>query len=318
MTMTEFYPHIEPYTSHQLEVGEPHCLYVEESGNPLGIPVIYLHGGPGSGCEAFQRRFFNPEIYRIILFDQRGCGRSTPHASLESNTTWDLVEDIETLRQHLNIEEWILFGGSWGSTLALAYAERHPQRVTAMVLRGIFLGRARDVHWFYQQGTSRLFPEYWQDFIEPIPEPERDHMIQAYYRYLTSDDESVRIKAARAWSLWEGRTANLLLNDDVIHHFGDPKAALSIARIECHYFVNDCFLSANQLINQADKLAHIPGTIVHGRYDVICPVEQAFELHQAWPASQLKVIPDAGHSALEPGIRSVLIEAMDELGKQFS
>ena len=315
--MRDLYPRIEPYRHFHLQVDELHSLYVELCGNPRGLPVVFLHGGPGAGCEPHHRRYFDPQRYHIILFDQRGCGRSSPHAELARNTTWDLVADMELIRRQLGLEQWMLFGGSWGSTLALAYAETHPQRVSALVLRGIFLARQQDIDWFYQQGASRLFPDYWEDFQAPVAPPEREHMVQAYYALLTSDDPSQRETAAVAWSSWEGRTATLRPNPHVVAHFSDLQSALSIARIECHYFVNQSFLDANQLIARADRLRDIPGYIVHGRYDAICPVEQAWALHQAWPTAHLRIIDDAGHAVVEPGITQALLDATDELGARL-
>ena len=316
--MQGLYPEIEPYVRHTLSVESPHQLYLEESGNPKGVPVLFLHGGPGSGCEPFQRRFFDPERYRIILFDQRGCGRSTPHAELDGNSTQALVADIELIREHLDIDRWVVFGGSWGSTLGLVYAQTHPQRVLGLVLRGIFLCRPRDIQWFYQSGASYLFPDYWRDYLAPIAEAERDDMVNAYYRALTGDDEVARMAAAKAWSLWEGRTATLLPRQAVIDHFGSPFTALSLARIECHYFVNNSFLAPDQIIKDAHRLKNIPGVIVHGRYDVVCPVEQAFALHEAWPKARLEVIADAGHSATEKGIVDALVRATDEFAGRFA
>jgi proline iminopeptidase len=312
VSMKDLYPPIEPIKSQMLSVDDDHRLYIEQVGHPDGIPVLFLHGGPGAGCEPYHRRFFNPEHYRVVLFDQRGCGHSTPHASLEANTTWDLVEDIEKIRRQLNIEQWLLFGGSWGSTLALAYAQAHPQRVTGMILRGIFLCRDEEIQWFYQSGASRVFPDYWEDFIAPIPPQERNDLLHAYYRRLSGDNDIERMAAAKAWSVWEGRTASLHPNPAVVGFFSDPHTALSLARIECHYFVNHAFLRQNQLLLESHKLANIPGVIVQGRYDLICPMASAWELHQAWPGSELKVISDAGHSAAEPGIRAALIEATDK------
>jgi proline iminopeptidase len=309
--MKDLYPPIEPFKSQMMAVDNGHRLYIEQVGHPNGIPVLFLHGGPGAGCEPYHRRFFNPEHYRVVLFDQRGCGHSTPHASLEANTTWDLVEDIERIRQQLDIEQWLLFGGSWGSTLALAYAQTHPQRVTGMVLRGIFLCRDEEIKWFYQSGASRVFADYWEDFVAPIPQQERDDLLHAYYRRLSGNNEIDRMAAAKAWSVWEGRTASLHPNPAVVGFFSDPHTALSLARIECHYFVNHAFLRPNQLLLESHKLADIPGVIVQGRYDLICPMVSAWELHQAWLGSELKVIGDAGHSAAEPGIRAALIEATD-------
>ncbi|MBI5462814.1 MAG: prolyl aminopeptidase [Gammaproteobacteria bacterium] len=316
--MQGFYPEIHPYVRHTLAVDAVHQLYIEESGNPQGIPVVFLHGGPGAGCEPFQRRFFDPQRYRIVLFDQRGCGKSTPHAELAGNTTQDLVADIERIREHLGIERWLVFGGSWGSTLGLAYAEAHPERVSGLVLRGIFLCRPRDIHWFYQDGAAFVFPDYWQDFLAPIPPAERGNMVAAYYARLTGNDEITRMAAAKAWSLWEGRTATLLPRQSVIDHFTHPFTALSLARIECHYFMHDSFLQPDQLLAQADRLKGIPGVIVHGRYDVVCPVEQAFALHRAWPEAQLDIIADAGHSATEPGIANALVRATDSFAERLA
>ena len=315
--MQDLYPPIVPYTSQRLVVDSRHTLYVEESGIPDGFPVLFLHGGPGAGCEPYHRRFFNPDRYRIILFDQRGGGRSTPHADLTDNTTWDLVADIERLRERLAIERWLIFGGSWGSTLALAYAETHTQRVAGLVLRGIFLCRDEEIAWFYQQGASHVFPDYWQDFLAPIAQQERSDLLHAYHRLLTGENEIKRMAAAKAWSVWEGRTASLLPNPAVVDFFSGPHNALSIARIECHYFVNKAFLHPNQLLEDAIKLAGIPGVIVQGRYDLICPMASAWELHQAWPESELQVIADAGHSAAEPGIRRALVAATDRFAKQL-
>lgn len=307
--MNTLYPPIKPYVTHHINVDDVHTLFIEETGNPQGLPVVFLHGGPGAGCAPYHRQFFDPEVYRIVLFDQRGCGKSTPHASLHKNTTWDLVNDIELIRQHLHIEQWVVFGGSWGSTLGLLYAQAHPQRVSGLILRGIFLARESDVRWFYQQGTSRLFPDYWEKFIEPIPEGERDDMIAAYYRQLTGEDEMQKMRAARAWSIWEGMTATLKTDDNLIKSFSASFTALSIARIECHYFMHQCWLRPDQIIEDIEKIRHIPAYLVHGRYDVICPVEQAWELSSAWPEAQLSIIADAGHAVVEPGITDALVEA---------
>jgi proline iminopeptidase len=316
--MQGFYPEIQPYVRHTLRVDNTHQLYVEESGNPQGIPVVFLHGGPGAGSEPFQRRFFDPQRYRIVLFDQRGCGQSTPHAELADNNTENLVADIERIRKHLGIERWLVFGGSWGSTLGLVYAEAHPECVMGLVLRGIFLCRPRDINWFYQDGASFLFPDYWADYLAPIPPAERDSMVDAYYERLTGEDEVTRMAAAKAWSLWEGRTATLLPRQSVIEHFVNPFTALSLARIECHYFINNSFLEPDQILARADRLKGIPGVIIHGRYDVVCPVEQAFALHQAWPEAQLEVIADAGHSATEPGIVDALVRATDAFAERLA
>jgi len=316
--MDALYPAIEPHSTGRLAVGDGHELYFEECGNPRGVPVVFLHGGPGSGCEPWHRRFFDPERYRIVLFDQRGCGRSTPHASLEANTTGHLVADIERLREHLAVERWAVFGGSWGSTLGLAYAQRHPGRVLGLVLRGIFLCRRRDIQWFYQSGADRLFPEAWADYQALIPEAEHDDMVRAYYRRLTDPDPRVREAAARAWSGWEGRASCLIPNEGVIAHFDDIDVAVSLARLECHYFLNDTFLEPDQLLRDAGRLRDIPGFIVHGRYDVVCPVEQAVALQRAWPEARLEIVPDAGHSAGEPGIAQALVAATDELGERLA
>ena len=316
--MPELYPDIEPFRTHRLAVEPPHELYVEECGAAEGIPVLFLHGGPGAGCEPYHRRFFDPRRYRIILFDQRGCGRSTPHAELGGNTTGALVDDIEAIRAHLGIERWLVFGGSWGSTLALAYGQAHPQRLSGLVLRGIFLCREREIQWFYQEGAGRIFPDYWEEYLAPIPGAERDDLLAAYHRRLTGEDELARLAAAKAWSIWEGRCASLLPNENIVRHLGNPRTALSMARIECHYFVNNAFLEPDQLLREMPRLAGVPGVIVHGRYDLICPLENAWELHHAWPGSELHVVPDAGHAASEPGIRSALVEAADRFAERLS
>ena len=316
--MPELYPDIDPFCTHRLAVEPPHELYLEECGSADGIPVLFLHGGPGSGCESYHRRFFDPARYRIVLFDQRGCGRSTPHAELQGNTTGALVADIEAIREHLGIGRWLVFGGSWGSTLALAYGQAHPQRVTGLILRGIFLCREREIHWFYQEGAGRIFPDYWQDFLAPIPEAERGDLVAAYHRRLTGDNELARLAAAKAWSIWEGRSASLLPNESIVSHLGSPHTALSMARIECHYFVNRAFLEPDQLLREMPRIAHIPGLIVHGRYDLICPLESAWELHRAWPGSELRIVPDAGHAASEPGIRAALVAATDRFAERLT
>ena len=315
--MKDLYPELLPYRAEHFSVDDTHSLYVEEVGTSGGIPALFLHGGPGAGCEPYHRRFFDPQRYRVILFDQRGAGRSTPHASLKDNTTSHLIDDIERLREHLGIERWLVFGGSWGSTLALAYAETHPERVSALVLRGIFLCRPTEIQWFYQSGANRLFPDYWEDFAEPVPPARRDDMLAAYYEILTGDDELRRLAAAKAWSLWEGRTATLLPDASVEAHFAQPHVALSMARIESHYFVHDAFLDPDQLLMNAGRLAGIPGVIVHGRYDVICPLENAWALHAAWSGSELAIIGDAGHSAAEAGTRRRLVEATDQFADEL-
>jgi proline iminopeptidase len=314
--MRDLYPEIEPYDQGMLPVSPVHTLYYEQSGNPEGLPVVFLHGGPGGGTVPDYRRFFDPAAYRIVLFDQRGAGKSTPHANLEENTTWHLVADTEQIREHLGIESWVVFGGSWGSTLALAYAQTHPDRTRALVLRGIFLCRPKEIRWFYQEGANALYPDAWEHYVKVIPEAEREDMLGAFHRRLTSDDETVRLEAARAWSVWEGSTSKLYPDEDFIAHFGDPQFALAFARIECHYFMNNAFFETdNYLIENVGKIRHIPAVIVQGRYDVVCPLMSAWELHRAWPEADLKIIPDAGHSALEPGTRSALVEATDRFAK---
>ncbi|MDQ2643585.1 MAG: prolyl aminopeptidase [Myxococcota bacterium] len=307
-----FYPEIEPYHTGFLRVSEEHSIYYEESGNPKGKPVVFLHGGPGGGTSPKQRRFFDPSRYRIVLFDQRGCGKSRPHASLNDNTTWHLVSDIERLREELKVARWMVFGGSWGSTLALAYAEKHPERVTELVLRGIFLLRRWELEWFYQCGTSRLYPDAWKAYEELIPPAERGDFIAAYYKRLTSADESVRQQAARVWSVWEASTSHLLPDEDYIRSSGGDAFSLAFARIEAHYFVNHGFLSReNQLIEDVVRIRHVPTVIVQGRYDVVCPMQSAWELSRAFPEAKLKIVPDAGHSAYEPGIVHELVSAVD-------
>ena len=306
------YPPIEPYHLGRLGVDARHDLYFEQSGNPNGRPVVFLHGGPGGGTDPKHRRFFDPEHYRIILFDQRGCGQSEPFASLEDNTTWHLVDDIEALRVHLGIEAWQVFGGSWGSTLAVAYAEAHPQRVTDLVLRGIFMFTTRESEWFYGSGTRMLFPDAWETFVSIIPEAERGDLVAAYYTRLTGDDPQIRAEAARAWSLWESRVAMLIADEATLAHCEDPGFTLAFARIECHYFLHGGFLAdETQLLDNTDKIRHIPTTIVHGRYDVICPVENAWCLHRCLPQSELVIVDDGGHSAFEPGVAAALRAATD-------
>jgi proline iminopeptidase len=296
----------------RLAVSPVHELYWEESGNPEGKPVVFLHGGPGGGSDAKYRRFFHPERYRIVQFDQRGCGHSTPHASLEDNHTWALVADIERLRELLGIERWMVFGGSWGSTLALAYAETHPARVTELVLRGIFLLRRQEIDWFYQRGASALFPDAWEEYLAPIPEAERGELLLAYHKRLTGHDAEARRRCAIAWSVWEGSTSRLHVDPDMQRRMAQDEFADAFARIECHYFVNRGFLRSDaQLLEDVGRIRHIPGVIVQGRYDVVCPMESAWALHRAWPEARLVVVPDAGHSALEPGITHALVDATD-------
>ena len=310
--MRTLYPDIAPYQTGTFQVDGRHTLYWEQCGNPDGKPVVLLHGGPGAGCSDKMRRFHDPAKYRIVLFDQRGSGRSTPHADLVDNTTWDLVADIEKLREHLGIARWQVFGGSWGSTLALAYAETHPQRVTELVLRGIFMLRRWELEWFYQEGASRLFPDAWRHYLAAIPEEERGDLIAAFHRRLTSDDPQVRLDAARAWSIWEGATSYLRIPADYADTHGDAAFALAFARIENHYFVNGGFFEVeDQLLRDVHRIRDIPGVIVHGRYDVVCPIQSAFDLHAAWPASELVVSPTSGHSAFEAENVDALVRATD-------
>lgn len=316
--MRTLYPDIHPYAEHMIAVDDHHSLYVEESGNAHGIPVLFVHGGPGGGTSPAHRSFFDPEKYRIILFDQRGCGRSRPHASLQDNTSQALVTDMEIIRQQLNVDQWLLFGGSWGSTLSLLYAQTHPERVSGLILRGIFLCRQQDIQWFYQRGASAIFPDYWLEYEKVVPEDERGDMLTAYYRLLTSDNEIARMAAAKAWSVWEGRCSTLDPNGDLVDHFADPHVALAMARIEAHYFINHAFMDANQLLNNTDRIRHLPTVIVHGRYDMVCPIEQAFALQQQLPNAELHIVRDAGHSAFEPGITDNLIAATDNFARSLA
>jgi proline iminopeptidase len=310
--MRTLYPPIEPYEDGKLAVSPLHTLHYELCGSPAGTPVVFLHGGPGGGTVADHRRFFDPGAYRIVVFDQRGAGKSTPHAALEENTTWDLVADVERLRVQLGIDRWVVFGGSWGSTLALAYAETHPERVRALVLRGIFLCRPREIHWFYQEGASAIFPDRFAEYLAPIPPAERGDLLHAYYRRLTSGDEGGRLAVARAWSVWEGSTVRLIPDPKLIAEFDEPHKAVALARIECHYFVHNAFFASdNWLIEHVGAIRRIPGVIVQGRYDVVCPAMSAWDLHQAWPEADLVMVPDAGHHALEPGIVDALVTATD-------
>jgi proline iminopeptidase len=310
--LTWLYPPIEPFRIHRLRVSDLHELHVEESGNPDGKPVVFLHGGPGGGTGPKHRRFFDPRKYRIILFDQRGCGQSAPYAEVRENTTWDLVADIERIRHHLGVDRWQVFGGSWGSTLALAYAQKHPERVTELVLRGIFLLRKWELDWFYQEGASRLFPEPFADFRNAIPEAERGDLAAAYAKRLFSDDPAVNLPAARAWSTWEGSVSKLLPDEAFAASYGQDATTLAFARIECHYFVHKGWLeSEDQLLRDAPGLSAIPGTIVQGRYDCVCPPQNAWDLHKAWPGSELVMVPDAGHSATEWNISKALVAATD-------
>jgi proline iminopeptidase len=306
----DLYPAIEPYETGRIKVSDIHDVYFEVSGNPKGKPAVVCHGGPGGGTTPSMRRYFNPEKYRIVLFDQRGCGKSTPNAELRENTTWDLVADMEKLRRRLDIERWQVFGGSWGSTLALAYAETHPERVTELVLRGIFTLRRAEIGWFYQEGASWMFADAWEKYLEPIPERERGDLVAAYYRRLTGDDPAARLAAAKAWSAWEGGAVSLVPSQERIDSFSADSFALAFARIECHYFMNGGFFeNDDQLIANADRIRHIPAVIVQGRYDVCTPMKTAWDLHKAWPEAEFVIVSDAGHAASEPGIIDALVRA---------
>ena len=314
----DFYPPINPYNTGFLKVSPVHEIYYEESGNPRGKPVVFLHGGPGGGTDAKMRRFFNPKKYRIVLFDQRGCGKSKPAASLEDNTTWHLVADIEAVREKLRIERWQVFGGSWGSTLALAYAQKHPDRVTELVLRGIFLLRRSELEWFYQnpQGAAQLWPDLWEDYLKPLSQAERTDCMQSYYKRLTSPDRSTLLEAARAWSTWESALSYFHMNTGYVARAKDAEFAAAFARIECHYFVNGGWLEKEtQLLDDVPKIRHIPAVIVQGRYDVVCPARSAWDLKKAWPEADLRIVPDAGHSAFEPGTARELVKATDRFAK---
>lgn len=315
--MQVLYPDLRTYAEHSLKVDDVHTLYVEESGAADGIPVLFIHGGPGAGSSKYNRRFFDPDAYRIILYDQRGAGRSTPHAELRNNTTEHLIADIEAIREFLGIEQWLIFGGSWGATLGLLYAQSHPNRVLSLILRGVFLCRQQDLDWFYRAGADRIFPDYWHEFVSTIPQEERGDLIQAYYDRLTGSNELAKMGAAKAWSTWEGHCSTLRPNPDIVHDFADPHFALALACIETHYFINKCFIQPNQIIENADKLAGIPGVIVHGRYDIVCPLDNATALHEAWPDSELHIIRDAGHSSHEPSIIDALIKATNDMAKVF-
>jgi proline iminopeptidase len=314
--MRSLYPEIEPYCKEYLKVSDLHSLYYEECGNPDGQAVVFLHGGPGAGVVPAYRRFFDPAFYRIVLFDQRGAGQSRPYASLEENTTWDLITDIERLRQALGIQRWLVFGGSWGSTLALQYAIHHPASVTGLILRGIYLGRGWENRWLYQQGASFFFPELWQSFIEIIPAAERGEMIHAYHQRLTSTDPTVRLAAANRWADWENAISRLVPEPHPVALPQNAEANLAIARIECHYFVNNLFLpSENSILEQVSSIKHIPTRIIHGRYDLICPVRSAFELADQLPQADLRVIPNAGHASLELPTSQALVQATEDFKK---
>ena len=315
--MLVLYPELKPYQRHSLKVSELHELYIDEAGNPDGIPVLFVHGGPGGGCDGSSRRFYDPALYRIVTFDQRGCGRSTPHGELSDNTTQDLIADMEAIRVHLGIDSWVLFGGSWGSTLSLLYAQHYPQRVMALVLRGIFLCRQCDFDWLYKDGANRIFPDYWEGFIKPIPQSERGDLAQAYNSRLLGDDELLRMGVAKAWSAWEGNCSKLRPSPTALAKFTKPHNALALARIETHYFVNKGFIDENYILNNMQSIKDIPGRIVHGRYDMVCPLDNALRLHQQWPNSELVIVRDAGHSASEPGTVDALIRVVADIAKQL-
>jgi proline iminopeptidase len=313
--LKSLYPEITRVKSYRLKVSGLHTLYVEECGNPKGIPALFLHGGPGAGLSPNHRRFFNPEKYRIILFDQRGAGKSTPYAELRENTLWDLISDIELIRKKLKVSQWLVFGGSWGSTLALTYAINYPERILHLIVRGIFLCRREEILWFYQYGAHQIFPDAWQNYVKVIPENERHDMLSAFHRRLTSSDKRVRLEAAKAWSQWEGATICLKPSDSVYQEF--TEIAVSLARIECHYFVNNCFFPEdNYILNNAHRIAHLSADIIHGRYDIVCPVKNAFDLKEKLPRARLTIVADSGHAAFEPGIRSALVEATDRFRKK--
>ena len=304
------YPSLEPYATEMLDVGDGQCLYVEQCGNPHGRPAVFLHGGPGGGCVPDHRRLFDPERYRIVLFDQRGCGRSRPHASLDDNTTWSLIEDIERLRRHLGVEKWTVFGGSWGSTLALAYAITHPERVEGLILRGIFLLTKKELRWFYQEGASMLFPDAWERFLAPIPPAERGDLMGAYHRRLTGPDRAEQARAATAWSRWEGDTLSLRGPQARPTKFNEVDFAIAFARIECHFFVNGGFFAQDGwILKNIDRIRHIPAWIVQGRFDVVTPMDSAWSLHKAWPQARFNLVWDAGHASTEPGIIDGLVRA---------
>ncbi|MEY8768259.1 prolyl aminopeptidase [Francisella philomiragia] len=308
----QLYPEIEPYNQEFLKVSDIHTIYFEECGNPNGKPALFIHGGPGGGIQPSYRQYFNPDKYRVILVDQRGCGKSTPFAELRENTTQNLIEDFEKIRKKLNIDKWMLFGGSWGSTLGLAYAQAYPEVVTELVLRGIFLGREKELSWLYQHGASMVFPDMWEKYIEPIPVEQRKDFISAYHSILTGDDEKLKQQVAVAWSVWEASTSKLFVDKKSIDRYGEDKFSLAFARIECHYFKNKLFIEEAQLLNEAYKIKDIPGVIVQGRYDMVCPAVSAWDLHKVWPKAELDIIADAGHSISEPGILEALVRATDK------
>ncbi len=305
------YPPIKPYESGMLDVGDGHMIYYERVGKRGGKPAVFLHGGPGGGCSDQHRQLFNPAVYDVVLFDQRGCGRSKPHANLDANTTWHLVADIERLREKFGIRTWQVFGGSWGSTLALVYAETHPDRVSELIVRGVYTVTQAELDWYYQYGVSEMFPEKWETFLAPIAPAERGHLINAYRKILTGSERHKLVEAAKAWSSWEGQTITLLPNSSYAASFGEDEFAVAFARIENHYFFHKCWLDEGQLLRDAHKLKGIPGAIIHGRYDMPCPLRYAWELHKAWPDASFHLIEGSGHAFSEPGILDQLIRATD-------
>ena len=315
--MQPLYPEIKPNENYQLDTDDGHQIFYEESGSIDGIPLVFLHGGPGAGCDPTHRRYCDPEKYRMILVDQRGCGRSTPHASLENNTTQHLISDLEVIRKQLNIDKWVVMGGSWGTTLALAYAECHPKQILGLILRGVFLGRQEDVDWLYRDGTRRIFPDYWKEFMQPIPENERNDIVDAFHKRLTGQNELAKMAAAKAWAYWEAKVATLEPNNSLVDHFAHPHLAMGMARISAHYFKNACFLKEGQLLQDAHQLKGIPGVIVHGRYDMLCPVENAWSLQAVWADCEIRIIRDAGHSATEAGIIDGLVRATKSMYQEL-
>lgn len=315
--MQILFPELRPSKRHQLKVSDLHELYVDEAGNSDGIPVLFVHGGPGGACDASSRRFYDPASYRIITFDQRGCGRSTPHGELEQNTTQELIADMEAIREFLGVEKWVLFGGSWGSTLSLLYAQAFPARVLALILRGIFLCRQCDFDWLYKEGANRIFPDHWEEFVSHIPELERGDLLQAYYSRLTGDDELARMAAAKHWSAWEGNCSKLRPSPEALASFTKPHSALALARLEIHYFMNKGFIEENHILDNMHLIENVPGLIVHGRYDMVCPLENALSLHQRWPESELHIVRESGHSASELGTVDALIRATQDIAKKL-
>lgn len=316
--MHTLYPAIKPYRCHELAVSAPHLLYLEETGNPQGLPVIVLHAGPGSGVDGYLRRFFDPQVYRIILFDQRGCGRSTPCGKTDLNSTWDLLDDLEAVREYLGLSRFMLWGGGWGCLLALLYAQSYPQQICSLLLHGIFLGRQQDIQWLYQHGANRVYPDYWQEFIQNIPENKRHDVVKYYYDCLQSNNELARMSAAKNWALWQGRCSSLQPHQIILEQYNDPHFALTLATLESHYLLNQFFIEENQILANAHKIRHIPTYLIHGRYDMISPLATAWELHQELPSSNLSIVRDAGHSDREAGMIEALIIASKELSRQGS